>query len=104
MGSSWTEDRTYVPGIGRQILNHWTAGQVLVFSYNPYFCKVSDDIPTFISDFSNLNADFVNFFPKESRFGFVDFSLFSYVPFCFSPLTFYRFLPSVSLEFRLLFF
>ena len=89
--------------MGRQILNHWTARQAPVFSYNPYFCKVSDDVPTFISDFSNLNTD-VNFFPKESRFGFVDFSLFSYALLCFSPLSFYRFLPSVGLEFSLLFF
>ena len=63
--------------MGRQILSQWTAGQAPVFSYNPYLCKVSDDAPTSISDFSNLNADVVNFSPKESRFGFVDFSLFS---------------------------
>ena len=27
-GSSWTRDRTYVPSIGRQILNHWTTREV----------------------------------------------------------------------------
>ena len=24
VGSSWAKGRTHVPGIGRQILNHWT--------------------------------------------------------------------------------
>ena len=31
--SSWTRDRTCVPSVGRQILNHWTTGEVpVVFS------------------------------------------------------------------------
>ena len=30
---SWTRDRTLVPCLGRQILNHWTTREVPVWSY-----------------------------------------------------------------------
>ena len=30
VGSSWIRDHTYIPCIGRQILNHWTTREVLV--------------------------------------------------------------------------
>ena len=29
VGSSWTRDRTCVPGIGRQVRNHWTTRKAL---------------------------------------------------------------------------
>ena len=31
--SSWTRDRTHVPGIGRWILNHWTTSEVPSVSF-----------------------------------------------------------------------
>ena len=31
VGSSWTTDRTHVPGIGRWILNHWATREVQNF-------------------------------------------------------------------------
>ena len=31
--SFWTRDRTYVPYIGRQTLNHWTTREVLEFYF-----------------------------------------------------------------------
>ena len=34
VGSSWTRDRTCVPCIGRQILNHWTIREVPMSSNN----------------------------------------------------------------------
>ena len=33
VGSSWTRDQTYVPCIGRQILNHWTTREVLSYRF-----------------------------------------------------------------------
>ena len=36
VGSPWTRDRTRVPCIGRQILNHWTTREVLlIFLVSP---------------------------------------------------------------------
>ena len=35
VGYSWTRDRTQVPCIGRQILNHWTTRQVQDFGLDP---------------------------------------------------------------------
>ena len=33
VGSSWTRDRTCVLYIGRQILNHWTTREALIFFF-----------------------------------------------------------------------
>ena len=48
-GSSWTRDQTCVPCIGRRILNHWAAREVLP-SYIFNVGTVSSDILFFILD------------------------------------------------------
>ena len=40
LGSSWTRDWTGVPGIARQILNHWTTREVLLWYCLSYFLRV----------------------------------------------------------------
>ena len=42
VGSSQTRDRTHVPCIGRQILNHWTTGEGpgIMFSLVPLYRKL----------------------------------------------------------------
>ena len=48
-GSSWARDRSFVPCIGRRILNHWATREVL-----PYYIfnvgRVSSDTLFFILD------------------------------------------------------
>ena len=37
VGSSWTRDRTLVPCIGKQILNHWTTREALYLTFFFFF-------------------------------------------------------------------
>ena len=51
VGSSWTRDQPYVPCIGRDILNHWTTREVLVFHFKFHLFELST---YFSSTFLNL--------------------------------------------------
>ena len=45
--SSWTRDRTHVPCIGRQILNHWTTREVLLKIFKRRFQLLKRKLETF---------------------------------------------------------
>ena len=59
-GSSHTRDQTGVPSIGRQILNHWTTGEVLEQCFKLFF---------FTKNFPQEGKSKLNFsFMKEIKY------------------------------------